>query len=310
MDKRLGNLLFVEKTVEFDALLRGPSWRGMTSRGLALSDFVVEEHTCEPGERPESISERYILALWSAPGTGQMKYGRSSYARYLKPPGSLTFVPPGIVPPVVPDNKSELVCCSIETSLVNEIKDSMDQRPPQSIFYRTGINDASLRQLMYLLVKEIKEEVPLGKLYADHLVHAMILRLLSLGNAENRNARSPVSPLPASALRRVLERMQTLSPELDLRTLAAESRYSRRHFLRMFERATGYTPHRYLLKLRLERAQKLLKSKSPSLIDVAVECGFSSQSHMSKVFRRMLGLTPGEYRRHVGSSEQSLGLRS
>jgi hypothetical protein len=49
-----------EEAVEFDALLRGPSRRGLTSRGLGWSDVVVEHHSCEPGEYPESISDGYI----------------------------------------------------------------------------------------------------------------------------------------------------------------------------------------------------------------------------------------------------------
>lgn len=288
-----------EEAVEFDALLRGPSRRGLTSRGLGWSDVVVEHHSCEPGEYPESISDGYILALWTTPGTGQFKTTRGVYTRYTKSPGFLTFVAPGIVPPVVAEKQHGLVCCSLDSYLVNGIKDSLDRRPSAQARYRTGFNDGSLKEIISLLVAEINQGAPLGKLYADHLVHAMILRLLYLGETETQKICSPVSPLPTRALRRVIERMQTLASDLDLQTLAAESGYSRRHFVRMFERATGSTPHSYLLKLRVERAQVLLKGKSLSLIDIAIVCGFSSQSHLSKVFRQVLGVTPSDYRRHL-----------
>jgi len=75
--------------------------------------------------------------------------------------------------------------------------------------------------------------------------------------------------------------------------------YSRSHFLRMFETATGLTPHRYLLQLRLERAQELMRKGSTSLIDIAALCGFSSHAHMSRVFRQLLGVTPSQYRRNL-----------
>jgi AraC family transcriptional regulator len=284
--------------VEFDALLRGPSRRGLTSRGLGWSGFVVEHHSCEPGEYPESISDGYIVALWATPGIGEFKSKRGVYTRYMKSPGAITFVPPGIVPPVVADKQLGLVCCSLESSLVNGIEDSLDRRPSEQARYRTGFHDAALKQIMWLLVAEINQGAPLGRLYADHLIHAMMLRLLYVGQPGGQRIRSAASPLPTRALRRVIDRMETLASDLDLQTLADESGYSRRHFVRMFERATGCTPHRYLLKMRVERAQALLKGKSLSLIDVAVECGFSSQSHMSKVFRQLLGVTPGDYRRH------------
>jgi AraC family transcriptional regulator len=86
--------------------------------------------------------------------------------------------------------------------------------------------------------------------------------------------------------------MHDLVADLDLQTLAAESGYSRSHFLRMFEAATGLTPHRYLLQFRLERAQKLMSERAISLIDIAALCGFSSHAHMSRVFRQLLGVTP------------------
>jgi AraC family transcriptional regulator len=88
-----------------------------------------------------------------------------------------------------------------------------------------------------------------------------------------------------------------LSSDIDLRTLAMESGYSRNHFLRMFRQATGYTPHQYLLRLRVKRAQELMKNRSMPLIDVALESGFASHSHLSRVFRQIAGARPSEYRR-------------
>jgi transcriptional regulator GlxA family with amidase domain len=65
----------------------------------------------------------------------------------------------------------------------------------------------------------------------------------------------------------------------------------------MFEEATGHTPHRYLLHLRLCHAMELIRKRSMPLVDVAAVSGFSSQSHMSLVFRRLRGATPGQMRR-------------
>lgn len=109
-------------------------------------------------------------------------------------------------------------------------------------------------------------------------------------------SRSETSPLPGYLLQRVIERMQDVHADLDLRTLAAETGYSERHFIRMFRATTGQTPHRFLVQLRLERATRLLQQRRASLIDVAASCGFSSHAHMTQVFRRVLGVTPSEYR--------------
>jgi AraC family transcriptional regulator len=108
-----------------------------------------------------------------------------------------------------------------------------------------------------------------------------------------------ISPLPQAMLRRVREYMEArLENNLSLDQLARETHYSRGHFLRMFRAATGMTPHLYLTKRRIERAKRMLRDEEEaSLIDVAALCGFSSQSHMTRVFRERIGVTPSAFRR-------------
>jgi AraC family transcriptional regulator len=84
---------------------------------------------------------------------------------------------------------------------------------------------------------------------------------------------------------------------LTLTQLAAESGYSRTHFLRMFRGATGQSPHRYLLELRLKKAASMLARRSLSLMDIALACGFSSHAHFSTAFRSRFGLSPSAFRR-------------
>jgi len=90
-----------------------------------------------------------------------------------------------------------------------------------------------------------------------------------------------------------------LDADLTLRELAAEIGYSRSHFLRMFRATTGMTPHRYVLKRRLERARQLFVQVEFSIAEIAIMCGFSSQAHLTLAFRKEYGLTPTEYRRHL-----------
>jgi AraC family transcriptional regulator len=108
-----------------------------------------------------------------------------------------------------------------------------------------------------------------------------------------------ISALPGHVLRRIIERMRTFNSDLSLQALANESGYSRVHFIRMFKAATGYSPHNYLLNLKLERARELLRNPSISLIDIALDCGFSSHSHMSRIFHNVVGVTPSAYRRSL-----------
>ena len=129
---------------------------------------------------------------------------------------------------------------------------------------------------------------------------------MSLNLLLNRNLNQVVikqiAPLPHAILLRVKKYMEEhLQDKLSLEELAHETDYSRAHFLRMFRAATGKTPHQYLTERRIERAKSmLLEAKKISLIDVAARCGFSSQSHLTRVFRKQVGTTPTEFKRKPG----------
>jgi AraC-like DNA-binding protein len=108
----------------------------------------------------------------------------------------------------------------------------------------------------------------------------------------------PCGKLQRRLLQRVLDRMKAdLSADLNLNILAAESGYSKSHFMRTFRAAIGYSPHQWLTRLRVEQAKTVLRGNAVSLIDIALDCGFRSHSHFSNTFRRIAGVTPGEYRR-------------
>ena len=87
-----------------------------------------------------------------------------------------------------------------------------------------------------------------------------------------------------------------LRENIGLNDLAAAVSLSRFHFARRFKQSTGKTPHAYVLEERLARAQVLLRRTSRPLPDVAAQSGFSDQSHMNRVFGRLTGITPGQYR--------------
>jgi AraC family transcriptional regulator len=137
----------------------------------------------------------------------------------------------------------------------------------------------------------------LGGRRVDYLTLSLATRPL-LANAKPQARRPTSQPLPPHRLRKVIQLMAAGHwEELDLETLALESGYSQSYFLQTFRAATGYTPHQYMIRLRLEKARSLIDSGTISLIDIALECGFCSHSHFTRAFRRIVGVTPSEYRR-------------
>jgi AraC family transcriptional regulator len=83
---------------------------------------------------------------------------------------------------------------------------------------------------------------------------------------------------------------------LSLDDLAAEAAISRFHFLRMFRRATGVTPHAYLLRIRLRHAERRLAIGNEGVGEIAIGSGFESPAHFAAAFRRFRGLSPTKFR--------------
>jgi AraC family transcriptional regulator len=192
-----------------------------------------------------------------------------------------------------------MILCALDPVFVEGV--SAEQKSPFAIKLRerTDFHDGPVGSLIRLIEGEAKSGGASGRLYLDHLTFALTLRLLNLETNKDDLPRSN-NPLSHPRLKRVVERMESdLDKDIDLRTLAVESGYSTTHFLRMFRAATGYTPHRYLLQLRVARAQAMMKNKAINLTDVALACGFSSQARLSRVFRQIVGVTPSEYRRGI-----------
>jgi AraC family transcriptional regulator len=105
-------------------------------------------------------------------------------------------------------------------------------------------------------------------------------------------------------IRRVVDYIHSsLGDEISLDALAAVAGLSPSYFLGAFKQAMGRTPHRYLTEQRIARACERLQDPHRSITEVAFYVGFSSQSHLTSVFRRYTKTTPAAYRNKV------LGLR-
>jgi transcriptional regulator of acetoin/glycerol metabolism/AraC-like DNA-binding protein len=103
--------------------------------------------------------------------------------------------------------------------------------------------------------------------------------------------------LSPGAMRRVQDYVEAnLSHAIDLATLAAIAGLSIHHFARGFKQSAGIAPHHYLIQKRVERAGDMLAHTDLALSEIACTVGFSDQSHLARHFRRMLGITPGQFR--------------
>ena len=98
-------------------------------------------------------------------------------------------------------------------------------------------------------------------------------------------------------LKRVVEYVENhLSEKIALSDLAAVAGLSRMHFASQFRTATGLRPHEFLLRRRIQRAEELLRNGTMPIAEIAQTVGFQTQAHLTTVFKRFAGCTPGQCR--------------
>ncbi|NEO26694.1 MAG: helix-turn-helix transcriptional regulator [Kamptonema sp. SIO4C4] len=139
-----------------------------------------------------------------------------------------------------------------------------------------------------------------NRLYVDSLAHVLAVNLLRHHALVKPKLPTYEGGLPPRQLRAVLDYIDTyLHQEIQLAQLAGLLDMSQFHFSRLFKQSLGLSPYQYLLQQRVERAKQLLKTTDRLIVDIALECGFNSHSHLSKQFRQFTGMTPKAYRTQV-----------
>jgi len=113
-----------------------------------------------------------------------------------------------------------------------------------------------------------------------------------------KEPRSGSPSLPGLKLRQITDwRAGHVTEEFTLDQLAAQAGLSKFHFSRLFKSATGVSPSQYHINLRMDAARRLLRETKKSVVDVALDVGYSNPSHFAQLFRRETGLSPSDYRR-------------
>lgn len=147
------------------------------------------------------------------------------------------------------------------------------------------------------LADELLAELQAGTAWSAEAADSLSRLLLIKVARHCARPRATGHALTPQHLRRLAEHVQAhLSERLLVSDLAAVVGLSANHFAHAYTACTGQSPHQFVIAQRLLRAQDLLKSARMNLAQVAVECGFASQQHLTQVMRKRLGVTPAHFR--------------
>lgn len=158
-------------------------------------------------------------------------------------------------------------------------------------------NDPAIHRTAMLLAAEAAHGGVGSRLVVESLSCQLAVHILRRHAQVRFQDRHGPGRLSTQQLRLVDDQIRYhLDEDLSLQDLADTLNLSRFHFARRFRQTTGVSAHAYVVRQRIERAEILLRRTRTPLRDVAAQCGFSDQSHMTRIFKQRLGLTPGKYR--------------
>lgn len=160
-----------------------------------------------------------------------------------------------------------------------------------------GGRDDVLTFLLDLLRQELIERASPSALLVRSVAHTIAVHLVRT----YRDAENPWhafrGELPTFTLRKIMATLEArLDHEFQLSDLAKIAGMSKSHFSRTFKKTTGLSPSQHFIRMRMAKARQLLRETEMSMIEIALEVGYSSPSHFAQVFRREVGVPPTDYR--------------
>jgi AraC family transcriptional regulator len=171
------------------------------------------------------------------------------------------------------------------------------------MFEEDGASEATTVSLHQLRSAVLELSTALNETLRDERSNAAACLQRAAAMLRGTEERSPQEStvrngLAPWALRRVLAYIEAnLTLAIRNKDLADVARLSTYHFNVAFRNSVGDSPHAYIIRRRIERAQGLMLSGTSSLSDIALECGLSDQAHLTRLFRQIVGESPAAWRR-------------
>jgi AraC family transcriptional regulator len=214
------------------------------------------------------------------------------------PAGSISLVPAGSPAWARSSGQKDELHIFLNAGLVARVAaEAFDLDPARlTVPPLDGLDLRHLRAAMLAVDAELTAGGAGGPLAAESLANVLAVHLLRHVLAPHQPTRRRDGTLPRAKLRAVVEYVEDhLATSPTLEQMAAIARLSVYHFARQFKAATGLPPHQYVILHRVERAKQLLHGDL-SLAEVAAGAGFSDQSQFSDHFKRLVGVTPRQFR--------------
>jgi len=262
-----------------------------TSEGLGWSSAYASVQRERPFEgRFDAISDFLMVLHRSGPVDVVFKADGRAVQRHL-PSGGIFFLPAGRECEVALRAPLDTIHIYLRSDLFVEEGRRLELAP------LLGVQDAILQHLGRAVEEAVQENLAASSLFVDSIAQGMARRFLVVGE-QGVSTPDRTYRLSRRQIQRIREFVEAnLETDLRLEAMARACGLGTKTFLRSFRATCGTSPYQYVIAVRVERARRLIEEQSMGLAEIAVRCGFSHQEHLTRMFRRLVGQTPGRYRR-------------
>jgi AraC family transcriptional regulator len=272
----------------------------LSSQNRDWSNILVEEFRHPSGEGKTHYSEEHTICLSLASRPVhflQIKGGKTHSSLYGK--GDISITPAEMPFFARWDGDDHYLQIRIASGFIQQVaREALTMNSDcLELLPEFRIRDPQIEAIALMLLTELKQENLGGRLYIDSLANVLAVHLLRQHATAKPHLQIYEGGLSQRQLVQVLDYInEHLDQDIKLTDLAQLLGISQFHFSHLFKQAIAVSPYQYLIQQRIERAKQLLKQTDRSIMDVALDCGFNSHSHLTKKFRQLTGMTPRAYR--------------
>ncbi|MDJ0703007.1 MAG: AraC family transcriptional regulator [Leptolyngbyaceae cyanobacterium MO_188.B28] len=274
----------------------------LTRKEFNTKGLTVNHVIADPDDSDTPSYNKHLLCFQFNPGTRQVtRIGNKEYDGPTKS-GSV-FLLPAYTPAFWHfETTDEALIFTIEPSLLHRVALENDHPKADYLELRNILytQDPKLARFAADFLHEMQTEGFGGKIYLESISNLFLIHLLRQYCTVEGKFKRYEGGLSKYKLDKVLAYIHTYqSSDISLEAIAQQAGLSKYYFSQMFKQSIGVSPYQYVLQLRVEKAKTLLKQTQMSITDIALECGFANQSHLSRHFRMRMGVSPKMYRNQL-----------
>ena len=270
----------------------------LVSNEAGWNNIYLEFHRQPFGEVPTSYSPQHGICIKTGGCQGKSKrWLDDKFQNKCMAHGDVMIVPDNISYQGQWDNLTEFILLGIEPKLVQHI--AYESIAPEKVEILPTFPQPD--PLIYQIAIALKTALLTNKfgssLYAETMANALSVHLLQYYSTRKFTLQNYTDGLPKHKLRQVIDYInEYLEQNLSIAELAELLPMITHYFGRLFKQSMGITPYKYILQCRVERSKVLLIDRELTIADIAQRVGFAHQSHLNYHFKRLVGVTPRQFR--------------